>query len=64
MRCTRQPAGPAVQATARILDATASERGRTLLKRKYGLTGRIAIGASERFRGRTASLCLAISLDG
>jgi len=57
-----KPRGPAVQATARILDATESARGRTLLKRKYGLTGRIAIGASERIRGRTASLCLALSL--
>ena len=59
-----RPRGSAVQATARILGATESEYGRTLLKRKYGLTGRISIGASERFRGRTESLCLAISLDG
>lgn len=56
--------GPAVQATARILDPAGSEHGRALLKRKYGLTGRISIGGSERFRGRTASLCVAFNLDG
>ncbi|MGH3758510.1 PPOX class F420-dependent oxidoreductase [Actinophytocola sp.] len=59
-----RPRGPSVKGTARILDAAGSERGRTLLKRKYGLTGRIVIGSSALFRGRTASLCLAISLDG
>lgn len=56
--------GPTVKGTARILDATGSDYARSLLKRKYGLTGRLVIGSSERFRGRTASLCLAISLDG
>ncbi|HEV7652844.1 MAG TPA: PPOX class F420-dependent oxidoreductase [Actinophytocola sp.] len=56
--------GPGVTGTARILDAAESAYGRKLLKRKYGITGRLVIGASERFRGRTASLCLAISLDG
>ena len=30
------------------------DEGRGLLKRKYGLTGRILISSSERFRGRTA----------
>jgi PPOX class probable F420-dependent enzyme len=55
--------GPSVTGTARILDADGSAQGRRLLKRKYGITGRLVIGASERFRGRTASLCLAISLD-
>lgn len=59
-----RPRGTSVKGTARILDAEESHRGRGLLKRKYGLTGRILISSSERFRGRTASLCLAISLDG
>jgi PPOX class probable F420-dependent enzyme len=57
------PRGPSVSGTARILDADGSQRGRTLLKRKYGLSGRVVIGSSELFRGRTSSLCLAISLD-
>lgn len=59
-----RPRGPSTTGTARILDTDASDRGRRLLKRKYGLTGRLVIGSSERFRGRTASLCVAISLDG
>lgn len=58
------PRGSIVKGTARILDADASQRGRTLLKRKYGITGRIVIGSSELFRGRTGTLCLLISLDG
>jgi uncharacterized protein len=56
--------GASVTGTARILDAAESANGRKLLKRKYGITGKLVIGASERFRGREASLCLAISLDG
>ena len=58
-----RPRGTSVKGTARILDAEGSHRGRGLLKRKYGITGRLLIGSSERFRGRTASLCVAISLD-
>ncbi len=59
-----RPRGASVTGTARLLDADGSAQGRTLLKRKYGITGRIVIGFSERFRGRTASLCVAISVDG
>jgi uncharacterized protein len=59
-----RPRGAAVKATARILGPGESQQGRTLLKRKYGISGRVVIGASELFRGRAASLCLAISLDG
>jgi len=58
-----RPRGESVTGTARILDPEESHRGRRLLKRKYGITGRLLISSSERFRGRTASLCLAISLD-
>jgi uncharacterized protein len=59
-----RPRGSSVTGTARILDADGSAHGRTLLKRKYGISGRIVIGSSELFRGRDRSLCLAISLDG
>jgi PPOX class probable F420-dependent enzyme len=59
-----RPRGPGVKGTARILDADDSERGRTLLKRKYGITGRFVIGSSKLFRGRGGSLCMAISVDG
>ena len=59
-----RPRGAPVKGTARILDAAGSDRGRSLLRRKYGLTGRVVIGSSVLFRGRTSSLCMAISLDG
>jgi PPOX class probable F420-dependent enzyme len=59
-----RPRGPVVKGTARILDAEGSDRGRKLLRRKYGLTGRLVIGSSVRFRGREKSLCVAVSLDG
>jgi uncharacterized protein len=59
-----RPRGPSVHGTARILDADGSQHGRTLLKRKYGITGHLVIGASEVFRGRAKSLCVAVSLDG
>ena len=59
-----RPRGPVVKGTARILDADGSDRGRRLLRRKYGLTGRLVIGSSVLFRGREKSLCLAVSLDG
>jgi uncharacterized protein len=58
-----RPRGESVTGTARILDPEESHRGRRLLKRKYGITGRLLISSSERFRGRTSSLCVAISLD-
>ena len=58
-----RPRGESVTGTARILDPEESHRGRRLLKRKYGITGRLLISSSERFRGRASSLCVAISLD-
>lgn len=58
-----KPRGDTVQGTARILDADESHRGRRLLKRKYGITGRLLISSSELFKGRTGSLCVAITVD-
>ncbi len=58
-----RPRGTSVRGIARILDAQGTEHGRRVLRKKYGLTGLIVIGASKRFRGRDASLCLAISLS-
>jgi uncharacterized protein len=57
-----RPRGAPVTGTARILDAEGTERGRRALKKKYGLTGHVVIGASKRFRGTEGSLCLAISV--
>ncbi|MPZ81135.1 MAG: PPOX class F420-dependent oxidoreductase [Actinophytocola sp.] len=58
-----KPRGATVKGHARILDADGSERGRTVLKRKYGVTGRVVIGASVLRRGRTGTVCLAIELS-
>lgn len=58
-----KPRGETVKGTARILDADGTERGRRLLKKKYGISGRVVIGASKVFRGRDSTVCLAITLD-
>ncbi len=58
-----KPRGATVKGTARILDADGTERGRRVLRKKYGIAGRVVIGASSTFRGRDSTLCLAITLD-
>lgn len=58
-----KPRGETVKGTARILDADGTERGRRILRKKYGISGRVVIGASTVFRGRDATVCLAITLD-
>ncbi|TDV46238.1 PPOX class F420-dependent oxidoreductase [Actinophytocola oryzae] len=58
-----QPRGEIVKGTARILDAEGTEHGRRVLRKKYGIAGRVVIGASKVFRGRDGTVCLAIRLD-
>jgi PPOX class probable F420-dependent enzyme len=58
-----KPRGETVKGTARILDAAGTERGRRILRKKYGISGRVVIGASKVFRGRDSTVCLAITLD-
>jgi PPOX class probable F420-dependent enzyme len=58
-----QPRGETVKGTARILDADDTERGRRVLRKKYGIAGHVVIGSSKLFRGRDGTVCLAISLD-
>lgn len=58
-----KPRGETVKGTARILDADGTERGRRVLQKKYGISGRMVIGASKVFRGRDGTVCLAITLD-
>ena len=58
-----RPRSEPVSGTARILDAEATERGRRLLKRKYGLSGHLVIGASKLRRGADGTVCVAISLN-
>lgn len=58
-----KPRGETVKGTARILDAAETERGRKVLRRKYGIAGRVVIGSSKVFRGQDGTVCLAITLD-
>ena len=58
-----KPRGETVKGTARILDAEGTERGRRVLRKKYGIAGHVVIGASKVFRGRDGTVCLAITLD-
>jgi uncharacterized protein len=58
-----RPKGSTVTGTARILDADATERGRRLLKRKYGISGHLVISASKLRRGADGTVCVAIALD-
>jgi hypothetical protein len=34
-----------------------------VLRKKYGIAGRVVIGSSTVFRGREGTVCLAITLD-
>jgi uncharacterized protein len=54
--------GETVKGTARILDAEETERGRRVLRKKYGVAGHVVIGSSTLFRGRDGTVCLAISV--
>ena len=58
-----KPRGETVKGTARILDAAGTERGRKVLRKKYGIAGRVVIGSSKVFRGQDGTVCLAITLD-
>lgn len=58
-----KPRGETVKGTARILDAAETERGRKVLRKKYGIAGRVVIGSSKVFRGQDGTVCLAITLD-
>jgi PPOX class probable F420-dependent enzyme len=58
-----KPRGETVKGTTRILDEASADRARRVLVKKYGISGRLIIGASRMFRGRDATVCLAISLD-
>lgn len=58
-----KPRGETLKGTARILDAAGTERGRKVLRKKYGIAGRVVIGSSKVFRGQDGTVCLAITLD-
>jgi uncharacterized protein len=58
-----KPRGETLKGTARILDAAGTERGRKVLRKKYGIAGHVVIGSSKVFRGQDGTVCLAITLD-
>ena len=58
-----KPRGETFKGPARILDAAETERGRKVLRKKYGIAGRVVIGSSKVFRGQDGTVCLAITLD-
>ncbi|MEY9965233.1 PPOX class probable F420-dependent enzyme [Streptacidiphilus sp. MAP12-16] len=54
--------GDDIPGFAEILDAAATERYRALLKRKYGLLGRLTVLGSRLRRGREGSVGIRITL--
>ena len=53
--------GEPVPGRAEICDAVGSERTRDLIKKKYGLLGRLTVGLSVRRRGRDGSVGLRVT---
>lgn len=54
--------GPEVSGSASILDSDSTERVRELLKRKYGLLGRLTLWGSRLRRGRDGTVGIRITL--
>ncbi|MEV6767230.1 PPOX class F420-dependent oxidoreductase [Nocardia sp. NPDC051030] len=52
--------GPEIAATAEVLDLDGTQRVRSLIAAKYGLSGRFALYANRLFRGKNASVGIAI----
>lgn len=57
------PSGPSVRGTARILDPTASDDARRLIRAKYGLIGWLSVTGSILRRGKQGSVGIAITLS-
>jgi uncharacterized protein len=56
------PTGPSVPGTARILDPTASDRVRRLIRAKYRLIGWLSVTGSIIRRGKIGTVGIAIRL--
>ncbi len=56
------PTGPQTPATAEICDAADTARYRDLLRRKYGLIGRLTLLGSRLRRGTTGTVAIRITL--
>ncbi len=55
------PKGPAVEATAEILDDAGTDRARDAIAKRYGLLGWITMKGSLIRRGRTGTIGLAVT---
>lgn len=55
------PKGPAVEATAEILDVAGTDRARDAIAKRYGLLGWITMKGSLIRRGRTGTIGLAVT---
>jgi PPOX class probable F420-dependent enzyme len=58
-----KPRGARVKGNARILDAEGTQHGRSVLTKKYGISGRVVIGVSSLIRGRGGTVCIAITIE-
>ncbi|MDI2127222.1 PPOX class F420-dependent oxidoreductase [Yinghuangia seranimata] len=59
------PLGPGVAGTGRVLDdPERTERARSLIKKKYGLTGWLTVQASVIRRGRSGTIGLELTPTG
>lgn len=55
------PKGPAVEATAEILDDAGTDRARDAIAKRYGLLGWLTMKGSLLRRGRTGTIGLAVT---
>lgn len=53
--------GPAMEATARVLDDAGTARTRDAIIAKYGLVGRFAVTASSLFKGKSSTIGIAVT---
>lgn len=54
------PSGPSKPGTARLMDAEGTDRVRGLIKRKYGITGRLTLFGSVLRRGKSGTIGIEI----
>jgi PPOX class probable F420-dependent enzyme len=53
--------GPAMEATARVLDDAGTERTRKAVTDKYGIMGKLTVGASQLFKGKSSTIGIAVT---
>lgn len=56
--------GETVSGHAELLDAAGTERYRTLIRRRFGIVGRLTVWGSRLRRGRDGTVGIRVVLDG